>query len=182
MIQVTRRERLLAIGLAVFIGLWALYALALQPARARIRTLQRVVPEKRAELRDLQARSAEYLTLQKRMQQVQARLASQEADFQLLPYLEKMIDRHKLTGHVVTMQPDVLPLQADYSQVVVTIELREISWKQLVDFLVAVESSPAVIQIGSLHIRKDTANEALLNATLGIYSPRLNQRPQLAQN
>jgi type II secretory pathway component PulM len=185
MIQITRRERLLGLGLTVVIAIWAFYALALKPARERIRTLQRVIPEKQAELRDLHAKSVEYLTLQKASRKLQAKLASQDPDFQLSPFLETMAERHKLTGHLVTMQPDIVQSGPNYSEEVVTMELHEISLKQLVDFLVAVESSPAVIQVGSLHIRKDPANEALLDITIGIYSPRLGQQPpgrRLAQN
>jgi type II secretory pathway component PulM len=181
MIQITRRERQLAIGLAAVIAVWGLYALAIKPTRTRIRTLQRVIPERQAELRQLQARSAEYLTLQKKSQELRAKLASQSHDFQLLPFLETVIERHKLAGHVVTMQPDTLQPQAGYSEVVVTLELQDISLRQLIDFLVAVESSDAVIQVGSLHIRKDATNELLLDSTVGIYSPRPTQHASTAQ-
>lgn len=179
--QFTRREQLLALGLTAAIAVWGLYALAIKPTRARIRTLQRVIPERQAELRQLRAKSAEYLALQKKSQELRAKLASQSPDFQLLPFLETVIERHKLTSHVVTMQPP----QAGYSEVVVTLELQDIPYRQLVDFLVAVESSEAVIQVGSLHIRKDSTNELLVDATVGIYSPRPTQHAsstQLAQN
>jgi type II secretory pathway component PulM len=185
MIQVTRRERLLAVGLAAALAVWALYALALKPTRERIRTLQRVIPEKQAQLRELNAQSVEYLARQKAVQKLQAKLATQDANFQLPRFLETMAEQHQLTSHVVTMQEDTVQSGPGYSEAVVTMELHEISLKQLVDFLVAVESSPAVIQVGRLHIRKDPTNEALLDITIGIYSPRLGQQPpapQLAQN
>jgi type II secretory pathway component PulM len=185
MIQITRRERLLALGLAAVLALWTLYGLVLRPTRERIGTLQRVIPEKQVQLRDLHAQCVEYLALQKAAQRLQAKLASQDARFERLPFLETMAERHQLTGHVVTMQQDTVQSGPDYSETVVTMDLHEISLKQLVDFLVAVESSPAVIQVGSLHIRKDPTNEALLDITIGIYSPRVGQQPpgrQLAQN
>jgi type II secretory pathway component PulM len=181
MMQFTRRERLLGLGLTAAIAVWGLYTLAIKPTRARIRTLQRVIPEKQTELRQLRAKSAEYLTLQKKSQELQAKLASQSPDFQLLPFLEAVIERHKLTSHVVTMQPP----QAGYSQVVVTLELQDIPYRQLVGFLVAVESSEAVLQVGSLHVRQDATNELLVDATVGIYSPRPARQTsdaQLAQN
>jgi len=177
MIQITRRERLLAIGAAAVIAVWAVNALALKPARERIRTLQRVLPEKQAQLRDLQAKSAAYRALQRRFQQLQTKLASQSANFELLPFLEKMIDQHRLTRHA-TMQPETTQPRPDYTQVVVSVEVREVSLEQLVDFLVAVESSEAVVQIGSLHIQKNPVNEMLVDSTVGIYSPQ--RSPQAA--
>lgn len=111
--QITRRERLLAAGVTVVIGTWALYALAIRPATNRIRTLQRVIPEKQAELQDLQAKNGEYVTLRDDFAQARTKLASQEPDFELLPFLETTIERHKLTGHVTKMEPDTLQPQPD---------------------------------------------------------------------
>ena len=40
----------------------------------------------------------------------------------------------------------------------------------------------AVVQVGSLHIRKDATNDALLDSTVGIYNPRLTSpSAQVAQ-
>ncbi len=184
MIQITRRERLLSLGAAVVIAVWAVNALALKPARARIRTLQRILPEKQAELQNLQAESAAYRALQRRFQQLQTKLASQSANFELLPFLEKLIDQHRLTRNA-TMQPETTQPRQDYTQVVVSVELREIPLEQLVNFLAAVESSDAVVQIGSLHIQKNPLNEALVDATVGIYSPQRNPQAtatRMAQN
>ena len=63
MMQITKRERWLAIGLTVAVALWALYALAIRPACDRIRVLERVVPERQAQLQDLQAKIAQYTAL-----------------------------------------------------------------------------------------------------------------------
>jgi type II secretory pathway component PulM len=183
MIQVTRRERLLAIGLTAAIAVWAVYGLAVKPTRDRIRTLERIIPEKQVELRELQASSAEYMALQNEFRTLREKMASQESDFQLLPFLEGMIERCKLAGNIVTMQQDMVRPQPNYSEVVVTIELQDISLRQLVDFLAAVENSETLIQVGSLHIRKDPTNELLLDSTVGIYSPQPTRRTaQLAQD
>jgi Tfp pilus assembly protein PilO len=179
MIQVTKRERRLALGLMVALALWAGYALAVRPARERIRTLERIVPEKQAQLQDLAAKSAQYTALRDEFAQARAQMAAQQPDFQLLPFLESLIDRHKLTGHLVTMNPDTLQPQPDYAETVVTIELHEISLKELVDFLSDVESSASLARIGTLHIRKDPKSETQLDSTVEICSPKLGP-PALA--
>ncbi len=132
-------------------------------------------------MRDLGATSAEYTALQDEFQTLRARMAAQDPNFHLSTFIETMIDRHKLAGHVTTMQEDTRQPQPDYSETVVTIELQDVTLRQLVDLLTAVETSEAVIQIGSLHIRKDVANEALLDSTVGIFSPRLAAPTRLAQ-
>jgi type II secretory pathway component PulM len=179
MIQITPRERLLAAGLAVAVGAWALYGLAIRPANDRIRTLQRIVPEKQAQLQELQTKCTQYTELQNEFARARAQMTSQESDFEVMPFLETMIDRHKLSGHVVTMNPDTLQPQPDYSETVVTIELRDVSLGELIDFLSAVETSKSIVRVGSLHIRRNPKNEALLNSTVGICCPQISP-PALA--
>jgi hypothetical protein len=179
MMQVTKRERLLALGLIAAVAVWAVYALAVRPARERIRTLERIVPEKQAQLLEFQAKIAQYTALRSEFAQARTQMAAQEPDFQLLPFLENLIDRHKLTGHLVTMNPDNLQPQPDYSETVVTIELHEIFLKELIDFLSDAESSASLARIGTLHIRKDPKSEALLDSTVEIRSPKLSP-PALA--
>jgi type II secretory pathway component PulM len=171
MIQVTSRERLLSIGLIVVLAAWASYTLAVRPACNRIHTLQRIIPEKQAQLRQLQAQSAEYMALRHEVAQRQAEMTSPGSDFQLLSFLESLVERHKLNKHVVTMEQDARQPQPGYAETV-TIELHDISLKQLIDFLSAVQASGSTVRVGSLHIRKNPSDEALLDSTVGISSPR----------
>lgn len=183
MVQITSRERQLAVVLAIVAVVWALYVFAIKPAQRRIRTLERVIPEKQGQLESLRNLSNEYTAIRDEFQGLRSRIASQDPGFALLPFLEGMIERHKLAGNVITMQQNVLQPQPDYSEVVVTIEFQDVSLRQLVDFLTAVERSEAVIQVGSLHIRTDRISEAVLDSTVGIYSPRLaTATGQLARN
>jgi len=177
MIQLTRRERRLGIGMIAVAAVLALYGFAIEPMRHRIQTLQRVIPEKQDELREIQASSAEYVALRRARQSVEARIAKQDSDLQLLPLLESLIERHKLTPHVVTMERDTLVSQAGYSETIVEIGLEGIALGQLVHFLEAVETSGVVTQIGNLYVRKDARDETRLTSTLQIHSPRLHQDP-----
>jgi type II secretory pathway component PulM len=183
MIQITARERLLSIGLTAVLAAGAVWAMAVRPARERIRTLERVIPERQAQVHELADRAAEYIALRDQFQELRAKMDSQDPGFELLPFLEAMIERHKLAGHVTTMQQNLLQPRPDHSEIVVTIELQDIALRQLVQFLAAVETADAVIQVGSLHVRRDATNEALVDSTIGIYSPRpATPRPHLAQS
>jgi len=173
MIQINARERILAIGLAGVLGLSAVWTLAVKPARDRIRTLERIIPEKRAQVHQLQAQGIEYQTLANQFKGLRTRIASQDPGFQLPRFLETMITRHKLDAHVTKMQPGVVQVRPDYSETVVTIEFQDVAPRQLVTFLTEIETAPAVVRIGSLFFRTDTTNEALLDATVEVCSPHL---------
>jgi type II secretory pathway component PulM len=180
MTQFTRREWLLGIGMIASVAVWALYALAVKPANDRIHTLQRIIPEKQAELKELQTRSAEYVALQNEFVQLRTKMASQQSDFQLLPFLESVLERHKLTKYA-SMERGTEQPQPDYCEVVVTVELHDVSLRQIIDFLSDVETPEAVVWIGSLHIRKNQRNEALLDSTVGVFSPQLSQHAMAPQ-
>jgi len=91
---------------------------------------------------------------------------------QVNQFLETLVERHRLVRHVTKMEPDSLGPQPDYAEVVVTIELHDVSLRQLVDFLSDVETSESIVRVGTLHIRKDPNHEALLDSTVGIHSPK----------
>ena len=175
MVNLTRREKKLGIGVAVVVAAWAVYGFAIRPAQDRIRTLERIIPQKQRELAEVQAKSAEYVALREEFEDIQTRIAAQDPAFELLPFLESLIERHQLAGHVLTMEQDALPPQPGYAETTVTIDLEGVSLGQLVGLLDAIEGSEVVAQIASLHIQKDQANGALLDSTLQINSPRLHE-------
>lgn len=151
---------------------WALYGFVVEPMQDRIRTLQRIIPEKQSQLRDIQAASKKYIALRREVEHMQRRMAAQDSDFQLLPFLEALIERHQVTPYVVTMERDTRSSEPGYSETLVEIGLEGIALEPLVRFLEAVETSGALIQVGSLYLRKDPGNATQLNATVQIHSPR----------
>jgi type II secretory pathway component PulM len=143
--QITSRERILAAFLMVALAVWASYSLAVKPACDRIQTLQRVIPEKQTQLRDLQAQSARYAALKREFDHQRANLTSQDADFQLLPFLETTIERHKLAKHATMGGRDPLQTQPDRGEAIVTIELHNVSLQQIVEFLRDVDTPKAAV-------------------------------------
>jgi len=172
MTQITSRERRLTALLIVALIAGAAYNLALKPARQRLQTLQRILPEKRAQLRDLQAMSVQYTALKRDGSQRQVNLASQNPDFQLLTFLETALEQHGLTQHATMGGRDPRQPQPDGGDVIVTIELRNVSLQQIVDFLRDVDACEASVCIGSLQIRKAPNNAGQLDSVMEISSLR----------
>ena len=175
MIRLTRREKLLAIALAILVGGWGLFALAVKPALERTRTLRRVISEKQDELGKLRATSNEYIFLRDNLDNVRAKVASQEKEFELLPFLESMIRENGLAKKVATMKQQVLQLGPSHSETIVEVRLENLTLKQLVDFLRKVESSEVLARIKSLYIKKNLTNTDLLDSVVEIHNPRLTQ-------
>ena len=177
MIVLTKRERLLALSLAAALSASCLYAVVIRPTCHRIQTLERIIPEKQTELHSLEAKSVEYTALCKGFENFRAKAAAQDPNFQLLPYLEELLKKHRLDRNVVHMAPDTPQLQPDYSETVVKIELDGVAMKPLVGFLTEIETSKVCTQIGSLHIRKNPTDEVLVDSTIEIHGPQPGRDP-----
>jgi len=175
MIRLTRREKLLAIALAIFAGGWGLFAIAVKPSLERTRTLRRVISEKQDELVKLRSTSDEYISLRDNLDNVRTKVASQEKGFELLPFLETMIREHGLSKKVATMKQRVLPLGANHSETVVEVRLENLTLKQLIDFLRKVESSKVLARTKSLYIKKNLTNTEMLDSVVEIHNPKLTQ-------
>lgn len=175
MIRLTKREKHLAAVLAVFFLGWSLFGLVIEPAKGRIATLKRVIPEKQTELNKLSAAAKEYTFLSDSHRDLLSKAASPASGGQtleLLPFLESLVQRCGLEKNVAKMQQRVVPLGAGYSQTIVEIELRALSMAHLVDFLQKVESSDILSRTASLHIKKSRTKKDLLDAVIEIHNPK----------
>ena len=175
MIRLTRREKMLAVALAVLAGGWGLFALAVKPALERTRTLRRVINEKQEELVKLRAGSNEYIFLRDSLDNLRAKVASQEKNFELLPFLETMLQENGLAKKVGTMKQRVLQLGANHYETVVEIRLENLTLKQLIDFLRNIESSNDLTATKSLYIKKNLTNTETLDSIVEIHNPKPTQ-------
>lgn len=175
MIRLTRREKLLVVALVVFVVVWVLFTYAVKPAIERVKTLNRVMSEKKVELRKLYARSNEYIFLRDSLDNLRAKVASQEKGFELLPFLESLIREHNLTKKVATMKQQVLQLGPNHCETIVEIRMENLALRQLVEFLWKVESSKILARINSLYIKKNRTNINLFDSVVEIHNARLTQ-------
>ncbi|MHC4460886.1 MAG: hypothetical protein ACYS6W_01130 [Planctomycetota bacterium] len=175
MIRLTRREKLLAIALAIFVGGLVLFTFAVKPTIERTETLHRVISEKQDELQKLRAGSSEYIFLCDSLDNLRAKVASQKKGFELLPFLESIIQEHDLATKVATMKQQELQLGPSHSETIVEVRLENLTLKQLVDFLRKVESSKVLARTKSLYIKKNLTNTEMLDSVVEIHNPKLTQ-------
>ena len=181
MIRLTRKEKFLAVALATFVALWSLFSFAVEPARERIETLNRLIPERQNELEKLCATSKEYVFLRDGLGQLRTKVASQQDNFELLPFLEGLVRQSGLEKKVASIKQNVLPLEPEYYQTIVEVRFQNLTLSQLVDFLCKVESSQLLVKTKTLHIKKSPTNAELLDPVVEIHNARLS-RGQVARD
>jgi general secretion pathway protein M len=168
MIRLTRREKLLAGGLVFFTGVWSLFTAGVKPALARIETLNRVISEKQQELEKLRAGSKEYIFLRDSLNNLHMKIASQNEIFELLPFLESLVEECGLTENIAIMKQQESPIDTNYSETIVEIRLENLSLNRLVDLLYKIESSQVLAGIKSLHIKKNATDKNSLDTVIEI--------------
>jgi len=175
MIRLTRREKLMAFALSVFVAFWALFAFVVNPAIGRVRMLNRLIPEKQNELQKVRDRSKEYVFLRDTFNQLRTKVASQQNNFELLSFLESLVQRSGLEKKVVAIRQQVAPLDTDLFETIIEVRFQNLTLRQLVDFLCKAESSPVLVKTKTLHITRDLTNPDMLDSTIEIHSAKLIQ-------
>jgi hypothetical protein len=191
MMRLTQREKILAITSAVFITVWSLFAFLVKPAIARAETLNRVIYEKKDELGKLYIKSKEYALLRNGLEDLYGKIAQQSTyvanfgggvtahnpgqEFELLPLLESLIQKHSLDKKVVTMKQYVLPLEQDYQETIVEIKLQNLTLNQLINFLCKAESLNALTKVRTLHIQRNPSALGGLDVTVEIHTIKMSQ-------
>ena len=167
--RLTHRELRLVIGSVVFIAAWALFVFGVKPALERIETLNRAIPEKKSELEQLNIKAGEYTVLYEGLKELRTKIDLQEKTFELLPFVESLVQECGLTKNVVTMKQVVSQLETNnYHETIVEIKMENLMLRQLVDFLWKIQSSKALVGTQSLYIKKNLTNTNLLDSTIEI--------------
>jgi len=174
--RLARREKLLIIGLVVFAAIWSLYTVAVSPAIERIETLNRVISEKQQELEEVRAISKEYIFRNKNLDNFQTQADFGQDALQLLPFLEALINECGIAKNVETMKREVLPIDSNYSEIIVEVRLGNLSIGQLVDFLGKIESLEAGAKTKSLYVKRNIKNKNLLDSVVEIRNTEFSQK------
>lgn len=171
--RITNKERRLFIVSAIFALVWAGYAFGLKPALERIETLKRVIPENEKKLQQLIAKSRQYNALSAILPDITESAKSQN-DFELAAYLESVYTNSGLAKKVVTMKQSTLPVDSKYSEMVVELQLDNITLQQLIGFLLKTDLPNRPLWVKSLYISKANSNPDLIGASLQLSCLKLN--------
>lgn len=166
--NLSNRERLFAAGSILLVTAWILYTAAISPAVERIGTLKRVMPQKNLELRQLVAKSNQYLELKNKIDSLRKNTSFDGTEFELLPFVEEITKTCKLTEKIATIKQDINKLDEAYSEIVVELRLQNITLTELVGFLSKITSSEHLLQIKSMYTKKSAGPSDLLDSVLYI--------------
>ena len=172
MTKLTRKEKMFIATAAAITASLVIYILAVVPVKRRIKTLNRVIPEKKQQLQKLDKQSRQYLLICRKLKSIRRDLNRGRSLTELMPYIESLVKKQQLAEKTVDLKTLSLPAQPDIQEQAVTITLDNLTLKEAVDFLVSVEASRPLTKIRSLRIKKSSINNNRLILTANIHTLR----------
>jgi len=169
MIKLTRREKRLVYLTAFALTVWAAWVALLRPVLDRRQTLNRVIPQNETALQNISQKAEEFDLLRQRFQSLQNNISRQSADFNLPAFVDNLTRQHGLGDRVRNFKPETQPLDDRYAESVVTLELSDLTYRQLIlDVLAPLKTAPALLRVKTLDLTKSPETSDRFSATLQI--------------
>jgi hypothetical protein len=158
------REKALAYAMAALAAVLGVYGWFILPAIERVHTLERDLPRRQRELRDLAAKTRQVMLLTSQVAAARQSLLT-EPGVELLPSIESIVNRQGLQTHLTSLTPQKSSPEAHLAQTVVEMTLLRLTLRQVLDLLGEVQTTLPSIRINALHLSQHPDGPGWLNVT-----------------
>lgn len=168
--QRSQREKyvLLGGGLAIFVFLTMEWFVL--PTLDRVNQLDLLIAEKEREIGRFEELRHMYHTTHARLENISAKLEKQEQGFSLVGYIEQMTMAQQVKHTVAGLRPIISTPIEGYQETAVELALENISLRQTVALLEALESSPYYLQVKQFSMKSRFSNPSVLDVRLVVSS------------
>jgi len=163
------REKRLVYAMAALAAVLVLAGCLVMPALERIRTLERDLPKKERELRDLAAKTRQVLLLTSQVAAARQSLPTGPTG-EVLPMIESIVNRHGLQPNLASLTPQRTSPEAHLVRTVVEMGLLRLTLRQVLDLLGEVHTTLPAIRITRLHLTRHPEGPGWLNVTATLCS------------
>jgi len=162
----SRREKVVLLAGGVVVAGFLLYGLIQLPFayQERMRTLDRLILQKEADLKQLAELKAQHQKLHDRVSRIETRVAQDRQGFSLLSYLEEVATTVKIRSNIAYMRPQTMPQTEGYREMAVEVKVENAPLEQIIRLLTALEQSPHVLKVRRLHLKTRFADPNYLDA------------------
>jgi len=164
--KLSEREKWLALGATLFVGLALIFGLIVNPAMEKKQRYVRMAQDKRLALAQFKEFASEYRSLQSSLVDMEKKVASRSSDMSLLAAMEGNARKLGLADRIASMKPFTSELESGIVQSSVEMRVEKIDLKGLVQFIEAIETGPHMAVTSRLRIKTRFDDPALLDTTL----------------
>jgi type II secretory pathway component PulM len=162
--KITGRERFFLIGGGCFLGALLVFLLAFYPAFKRIRELERFLPQKERDLRELRLLRKEFDSLKEMRTVLVQKIPAGERALAPLSKLDGLIERSGLRQNIRSIKPS--PSTGTGAEgMTVEVLMEKADLPQLTRFLYEVQSSPGGFRIARMTLKPRYTTPRYLDVT-----------------
>lgn len=173
------RERLFLLLGVVFVVCFLIFQMVVTPYLEARQILERSLQRRQNELLEMSILQKEYQDLMQRQGVITRRIEQRSPQFSLFSFLEQQTTVVDVRNRVTSMKPATTELEDGLEESAVEIKLDGITLKQLVDFLVRVESEENVIVVKRLAVQKNQKESDLLDVVMNVVTfNKTDERPR----
>jgi type II secretory pathway component PulM len=163
--RITGRERTFVIGGACFLGALLVFQLALYPAFKRARELERLIPRKERDLREIRLLRKDFDSLKEMRTSMVQKIPAAERALSPLSKLDALIERSNLRQNIRSIKPSSSP-GVGGETMTVELLMEKTDLAQVTRFLYEVQSSAGGFRIARLAIKPRYTTPRYLDVNL----------------
>lgn len=163
--KVTGREKAFLFGGACILGALLVYLLVLSPAIKRAQDLERLIPQKERDLKELRLLKKEFEFLKQARAVMAQKIPANERTLSPLSLLDNWIERSGLRQNIRFIKPSPAT-GAGGEAMTVDVSMEKIDLPHLTRFLYFVQSSPGGFHIARMAIKPRYTTPRYLDVTL----------------
>lgn len=145
------------------------YANFFAPAWERMTLLERLIPRKENEVREIAALKDEYFRISEEIRKVEEHLPS-ENEFSPLSFLEEKAARNQIRGNIAYIRPLAPQIHASYREILVEVKVQNVTLARVIPFLNAIEAAPYALRIKRLSLKTRFSDPTLMDITFLVSS------------
>ncbi len=162
------RERKVLLGGAVFVLCFAVLQLLIVPFWDARENLERSIERKGEELVRIKQLQDEYRLLKEQEGGIQSRIAERSSGFTLFTFLDKQAAKAQVKKQIKYMKPSSQEGDENLDESMVEIKIQRTTLKDLVSFIMLVESEENVVSIRRISIQESGSEQGYLDVILQI--------------
>jgi len=162
------REKRVLLGGVVFIFCFAVLQLVILPFWNSRANLETSIERKNGELVKIKQLQNEYRILKEQEGGIQARIAERHSGFTLFTFLDKQATKAQVKKQIKYMKPSIQEGDDNLNESMVEIKLQRTTLKDIVAFILLVESEENVVSIRRISIQESGNDQGYLDVILQI--------------
>jgi general secretion pathway protein M len=162
------RERWVLLGGLCFVGAFLVLQLLIMPFFVARGNLEGALLRREADLVKIAELREEYLALKEEEGGIQAGVEGRNPDFSLFTFLDRQAEASQVKKQISSMKPTETEGDGVLDEVMVEVNLQQVSLQGLVDFLLLVESAENVVFVRRISIQESGRGSNALDVALQI--------------